>query len=180
MIARLLVCISLAMLLLFASPVSAAEVTVAELVADGSQYSDAQVTVTGELIGDYGNRRDGSTWTQLNGDPYSRSPVADGGQLVGANIGIGIRMDTNSAEGLDPAGRYRTVGPLVVVTGIWKYHDSSRQGETYLDVTAIETVVPGRVLHEPPLWWAFGAGMVLVGIAGGLWLRYVRRRDAVG
>ncbi|MCL1600339.1 MAG: hypothetical protein M3112_02230 [Actinomycetia bacterium] len=177
---RLVVSFSVALSLLLASPVSAAEVTVLELVADGSRYSDVEVTVTGELIGDYGNRRDGFTWTQLNGDSYTRAPVADGGELVGANVGIGIRVDTELAEGLDPPGRYRTVGPIVVVTGIWKYHDPARQGETYLDVTAIETVVSGRVLHEPPLWWAFAVGLALMAVSGGLWLRYTRRRDAVG
>lgn len=176
---RLTTAIACILLPLLASPVLAGEVTVSELVADGSRYSDTEVSVTGELVGDYGNRRDGTTWTQLNGDAYAQAPVADGGELVGPNIGIGIRMDTDLADGLDPVGRYRTVGPLVSVTGIWKFHDPERQGETYLDVVAIETVAPGRSLREPPLWWAFAVGSVLIGIAGGIWWHYTRRRDSV-
>ena len=179
MMVRLVSGISLVLLVLLASPVSAGEVTVPDLVADGSRYSGEEVTVSGELVGDYGNRRDGFTWTQLNGDGYAAAPVAVGGDLVGSNIGIGIRMDSDLAQDLDPAGRYRRVGPLVVVTGIWKYHDPARQGETYLDVTTIETLRPGRVLHEPPLWGAFAIGLLLMSIAGGLWWRYMEQRDAV-
>jgi hypothetical protein len=179
MMARLVSSISFAFLMLLASPVSAGEVTVSDLVADGARYADEEVTVAGELVGDYGNRRDGFTWTQLNGDAYASAPIAAGGDLAGSNIGIGIRMDTELAAGLDPAGRYRRVGPVVVVTGTWKYHDPARQGETYLDVTAVETLTGGRVLHEPPLWWAFGVGLLLMSIAGALWWRYLRQRDAV-
>jgi hypothetical protein len=88
-------------------------------------------------------------------------------------------MDSDLARDLDPAGRYRRVGPLVVATGIWKYHDPARHGETYLDVAAIETLRPGRVLHEPPLWGAFAVGLLLMSIAGGLWWRHMGQRDAV-
>ena len=171
--------ISFALLLVLASPVVAGDVTVSDLVADGAAYANAEVTVSGELVGDYGNRRDGYTWTQLNGDGYGVGPIVDGGPLIGSNIGVGIRMRTDLAEDLDPPGRYRTVGPLVRVTGIWKYHDPSRQGETYLDVTAIETVTPGRDLHEQPLWGAFALGSIMIALSGVLWWRYTRKRDAV-
>jgi hypothetical protein len=155
------------------------DVTVSDLVADGAAYANIEVTVLGELVGDYGHRRDGFTWTQLNGDGYAHAPVADGGPLVGSNVGIGIRMPTDLADGLDPPGRYRTVGPQVRVTGVWKYHDPVRQGETYLDVVALETIEQGRSLHEPPLWGAFAAGFVLLAATAWIWRRYTRKRDAV-
>jgi hypothetical protein len=176
---RLVLGVTVAFLVLLAIPALGGEVTVSDLVADGAAYSDVEITVSGELIGDYGNRRDGYTWTQLNDDAYAVAPIADGGALVGSNLGVGIRLPTELAEDLDPPGRYRTVGPLVRVTGVWKYHDPARQGETYLDVTALETVVQGRVLREPPLWWAFAVGLVLMAGSGGLWAYYTRRRDAV-
>jgi len=165
------------LLVLFMSPVLAGDVAVSDLVADGESYSGTEVTVIGELVGDHGNRRDGFTWTQLNGDSYTSAPVADGGPLAGSNIGIGIRMPTELVDGLDPPGRYRMVGPIVRVTGVWKYHDPVRQGETYLDVTSMEVVDPGRTLHEPPLWGSYVVGLVFLAIAAVVWWQYVRRRD---
>ena len=161
------------------SPVFAGEVAVSDLVAEGESYADMEVTVVGELIGDYGNRRNGFMWTQLNGDSYTSAPLADGGPLAGSNIGIGIRMPTGLADGLDPPGRYRTVGPIVRVTGMWKYHDPVRQGETYLDVASMEIVQRGRTLHESPTWGSYGLGFFFLGIAAFAWWQYTRRRDAV-
>ena len=166
-------------LLLVADPVAAREVVVSDLVADGASFAGIEVTVVGELIGDYGARRDGWTWTQLNGDSYAFAPIADGGGLRGSNIGIGVRMPSELAEGLDAPGRYRTVGPIVELTGVWRYHDPVRQGETYLDVTALMVVSAGRPLQEPPGWSVYGVGILLLIIAGVVMWNYAHRRDAV-
>ncbi len=175
----LLAAIALMIPVLAATPALAGEVAVADLVADGAAHAGSEVTVVGEFVGDYGHRRGGFTWTQLNGDGYAQAPIVDGGALVGSNVGIGVRMPSALAKGLDAPGRYRTVGPLVRVTGVWKYHDPQRQGETYLDVTAIEIVEPGRVLHEPPQWSAYALGLVLLAIGGVVLLGYRRKRDEV-
>ncbi len=167
------------LLLLVADPVAAREAAVSDLVGDGASFAGIEVTVIGELVGDYGARRDGWTWTQLNGDSYAFSPVADGGGLVGSNIGIGVRMPSELAVGLDAPGRYRTVGPIVELTGVWKYHDPDRQGETYLDVMSLVVVESGRSLHDPPSWSVYIVGAVLVMIAGAVMLQYARKRDAV-
>ncbi|MEN8040007.1 MAG: hypothetical protein ABFR95_00715, partial [Actinomycetota bacterium] len=135
--------ITTGLLLLVAGPVAAREVAVSDLVSDGARHAGVEVTVVGELIGDYGDRRNGWTWTQLNGDAYATSPVADGGPLHGSNVGIGVRLPSEMAADLDPPGRYRTVGPIVELTGVWKYHDPDRQGETYLEVASIVVVAPG-------------------------------------
>ncbi len=127
---KYLVVIGAVIVALAASPVLAGDVAVADLVEDGVTYSGVEITVIGEFVGDYGHRRDGNTWAQLNGDPYAFSPVADGGQLEGPNIGVGVRMPTPLAVSLDAPGRYRTVGPRVRITGTWKHHDPDRQGES--------------------------------------------------
>jgi hypothetical protein len=57
--------------------------------------------VKGELVGDYGFRDDGWMWTQINGDSYARSPIRDGGEPVGGNTEIAVRMPTGLGEGLD-------------------------------------------------------------------------------
>ena len=168
-----------ALVLLAAAPAVAAEVTVSDLVVDGASHAGEEVTVVGEFVGDYGNRRTGFTWTQLNGDAYGSAPVADGGELSGANVGIGVRVPSNLASVLDAPGRYRRVGPIVQVTGIWKYHDPDRQGESYLDIGAIVVLEKGRSLSEPPSWVAFALGLILLAISAFVMRSYTRRRDAV-
>ena len=150
-----------------AGPAAAAEgtVSVPDLHADGAAYDGAGITVEGELVGDYGFRRDGTMWTQLNDDAYARSPLVETGVRAGGNAGIGVRMPARLAEGLDPAGGYRLRGPVVRLTGTWRFHDPDRGGESYLDVTGVVVVEPGRRLEEGPDWLVFVTGLVLVSVA---------------
>ncbi len=164
-----------------AIPAQATEVAVSvvELLEDGEAHAGQQVTVAGELVGDYGFRRDGSMWTQLNGDSYAIRPIVDGGPLRGANLGIGIRMPEELGRQLDPPGRYRRVGPVVLVTGIWRFHDPGRQGETYLDVQSIKLQAPGRKLEEHPNWPVYAVGLAFFAIAGVIAIVYRRERDSI-
>ncbi len=157
------------------STADAAEVAVIDLIDDGGRYDGASVTVTGELVGDYGSRRDGTTWTQLNQDVYVTDPIADGGAPMGSNVGIAVRIPSDLLEDADAPGRYRQVGPVVTVTGTWRYHDPERQGESYLDVDTLAPAAPGRALSEPPDWWAMAGGAALL-LAGGALLASRRRR----
>ncbi|HZD24598.1 MAG TPA: hypothetical protein VE569_14530 [Acidimicrobiia bacterium] len=141
---------------------AAEDVTVAEIVEMSAELGGVEVTVEGELIGDYGFRGDGWMWTQLNGDVYVDQPVPDGGAPVGGNTGIGIRMPTNLGEGLDPPGGYRHRGPVVRVTGVWKYHDPERQGESYLEVQSLTVVESGRELGESANWTVIIVGALLL------------------
>jgi len=150
-----------------------------ELLTAPRRYDGATITVEGELIGDYGFRRSGTMWTQLNDDSYAHAPVVEGGELTGSNQGIGLRMPAELADGLSPPGGYRIRGPIVRATGVWRYHDPGRQGETYLDVSSIEIVETGIKLSEGPNTPAIIAGVVLLVVALGLILKYVRPRSGV-
>lgn len=147
---------------------AAEELTVAEMVAQSPELSGTEVSVEGELVGDYGFRDDGM-WTQLNDDPYVDNPIRDGGSPAGGNVGIGVRIPTGLAEGLDHPGGYHHRGPVVRLGGVWKHHDPERQGETYLDVTSLEVIEPGRELDEEIVWWTVIAGSGLLAAAGALW-----------
>jgi len=131
-----------------ASASAAEEVPVHEILELGPELAGEEVIAEGELIGDYGFREDGSMWTQLNGDAYVDRPLREGGPPVGANAGIALTMPAELAEALDPPGGYRNRGPVVRVTGIWKYHDSRRPGESYLEVQSLTVTEPGRQLDE--------------------------------
>ncbi|GMR02711.1 MAG: hypothetical protein BMS9Abin20_1057 [Acidimicrobiia bacterium] len=170
----------LAVLVSLPAPAQAVTVSVVELLEDGAAYAGQEITVVGELVGDYGFRRDGWMWTQLNTDSYAIRPIVEGGPLRGPNFGIGVRMPAELGRDLDPPGRYRMLGPVVVVTGIWRYHDEARQGETFLDITSLELQIPGRSLSEDPDWVLYGLGAALFVIAGITGLSYVRKRDSVG
>jgi hypothetical protein len=150
---------------------SSEPIPVPDLLENGSTYNGRVVTVEGELVGDYGFRQDGFMWTQLNDDSYARAAVVDGGPLTGANVGIGIRMRSDLARDLDPVGGYRLEGPVIKATGIWRFHDPARGGESYLAVESFEVIKAGRRLEEGPDWVAFGAGLLLLAIAGVLKVR---------
>lgn len=156
------------------------DVSVSDLVDAGSQWSGATVTVEGELIGDYGYRDDGWVWTQLNGDEYTEAPIGDGGRPVGGNTGIGIRMPYALAEGLDPPGRYGVSGPIVKVTGIWRWHDVERQGESFLEVDSLEVVQRGHAFANERGWAPAGVvGLVLMLMVPFLWPWRSRRGTEV-
>jgi len=137
-------------------------VSVPDLVNNSEELTGAEVVVVGELVGDYGFRDDGWMWTQMNGDAYVSSPIREGGQPVGGNTGVGIRMPTRLGDGLDPPGGYRNRGPIVRVTGIWKHHDPARQGESYLEVTSMTIVESGQPIHQAPrlAMTLFGLGLL--------------------
>jgi len=144
--------------------------TVSELLESSSELAGKEVTLEGELIGDFGFRGDGWMWTQLNDDSYVSTPIREGGVPVGGNTGVGIRMPISLGVDLDPPGRYLTRGPIVRVTGIWKYHDEERQGESYLEVESLAVIEPGRQLDEGPNWFVIVLGVSLVGVAAVFWV----------
>ena len=180
---RLLAIPALVVAFLFIIPQAVAaiegpRVSVSDLIADGEAYDNTLITVEGEFVGDYGFRRDGFMWTQLNDDSYARDALVNGGPRTGANTGIGVRMPSSLGENLDPVGGYRLEGPLVQLGGIWRYHDPDRGGETYLDVAELVVIEDGRRLEEGPDWVVFGFGVVLIGASAALWYR--RRRAVDG
>lgn len=148
-----------------ATPVAAAaqiKIGVAELLESPDAFNGLEITVEGELIGDYGFRGDGSMWTQLNDDSYALDPVQDDGALTGGNVGVAVRIPSDAASALDAPGGYRVRGPVVEATGIWRYHDQDRGGESYVDVAELVIVEPGRELVEHPSYSVLIAGIVLV------------------
>lgn len=140
---------------------SAVGVDVGDLLDNPMDFV-GEITISGELIGDYGFRSDGTMWTQLNDDSYAADPVQDDGALTGGNIGVAVRIPEALAAQLDPPGGYRIRGPLVAVSGIWKYHDPDRGGESYVDVTSLKLVEPGRDLAEHPNYLVLVVGGALL------------------
>lgn len=147
-----------------AAPAWAQTVTpVNELTGAGARYDELQVTVEGELVGDFGKRNDGTVWAQLNDDSYAERPLRETGTHGEGNTGIGVRIDGSLGFDLEQPGGYRWQGPIVQLTGIWHHHDLDRGGESYLEVTSFQVVQPARALTDPVFWplWIVGIGLVL-------------------
>lgn len=169
----------LAVLMVPTGPALAAEeISVSELLAESPDLSLREVTVEGELVGDYGFRGDGWMWTQLNDDVYVDHPIREGIAPVGGNIGVGVRIPSHLAEGLDHPGGYHHRGPVVRLTGIWKHHDPDRQGESYLEVESLAMIEPGREMDEGVVWWTVIVGSGLLVTAGAVW--FLRPRPDEG
>ena len=158
-----------------AQPVHLDQVSVTELLAHPESYS--LVVVRGELVGDFGERSDGTVWTQLNDDAYVEDPIPGGGSPGGANIGIGVRIPADLWPGFDRPGGYRARGPVVELQGTWRYHDPDRGGESYLDVTGLRLLEEPRGLEEGVDWLPLGLGAGLLALAGGVALLTRRRGE---
>jgi hypothetical protein len=158
----------LVVLMLPAAPAMAQEIAVSELLNESPNLSGQEITIEGELVGDYGFRGDGWMWTQLNDDAYVDHPLRDGISPVGGNIGVGVRIPTDMADGLDHPGGYHHRGPVVRLTGIWRHHDPARQGESYLEVEALAVIDGGRMLDEGIVWWTVIVGVALLAAAAAI------------
>jgi hypothetical protein len=169
---------SLLLVLLVAVPATAlapkpVEVRVGILLENPAAYASPGVpaiTVQGELVGDFGIRDDGTVWTQLNDDGYADTPLLEGGRLFGFNRGIGVHIPEALWPGFDSAGGYRVQGPVVRLSGEWRFRDPERGGESYLEVTAVEVLSGPVRLDEGVHWLPLGIGLGLLATAGAVLL----------
>jgi hypothetical protein len=170
----------LALVLAIGAPALAGEVAVTDLLIDGGAFDGEVITVQGELVGDF-QRRGEWTWVQVNDDPYAEVPVPEGGALAGGNSGIAVRFPTVMFDGagFEAPGAYGVRGPVVLVTGEWRYHDEDRGGESYLDVIGFEIVERERRFDEEMPLGVLLAGVALLG-AGAAVRAGTRRRPKAG
>lgn len=161
-----------ALLFVSALPASASRLETSELDASPSTWDGQRVTITGEIIGDYGRRHD-VVWVQINDDAYSEAPLVETGELAGTNTGLGVRIPNSIfSESWGSPGGYRTRGPIVEVSGVFRYADDETGGDTFLDATEIQLIEPARPLELPGADWKliFGS-LVAIAAGGALWAR---------
>jgi hypothetical protein len=150
-------------------------VSVSQLDADPEAWDGQEVTVTGEIIGDYSTRGD-VVWFQLNDDAYASTPLAESQELQGGNTGIGVRLPRPEwSESWGDPGRYGQRGPIVEVTGTFLHNSANDQGETFIDGSGARLLEAARPISSPPaspLRAVIGAVLAL----GGLVLYRLGRR----
>lgn len=152
-------------------------VSVGDLDGDPGAWDGRQVSVTGEIIGDYSRRSD-VVWVQLNDDAYAETPLAERPEPAGGNAGIGVRIPLEAFdETWGPAGGYDTRGPILGVEGVFRYNSPGDQGATFLDATSIELVAPARrIAPQPASMPRAFLGLLLTVAGGGLWWFELRTR----
>jgi hypothetical protein len=164
-----------ALAVLAASPAAASTtVPVAELLVEADAYDLKQVTVVGEIVGDYGDRGE-FVWVQLNDDAYAHRPPGQDRQLAGTNIGISVRLSGVSLGDFGSPGGHGVRGPLVEVTGIFRNLHPELGGLTFIDATSVVLIEPSVTIAEQgPDLVALIIGSLLT--AAGL-LALAHRRD---
>jgi hypothetical protein len=157
---------------LLALPAAASQVSIAELDAEAPTWSGLEVTIEGEVIGDYSIRGD-EMWVQVNDDAYVNDPLVETGRLAGGNIGMGVRMPTElfSSEWGDPGG-YHIRGPVVRVTGTFRYLDPDTGGDTFVDASSVVLIEPARPIEPPGAEMGLlAAALVMIALGAGMWAR---------
>lgn len=150
-------------------PALAESVSITELDADPGRFDGTTVTITGEVIGDYGHASD-VVWIQLNDDAYALSPLAETGALQGTNTGLGVRLVPSLySDDWGKPGRSGMRGPLLEITGTFKYNSDDDQGETFIDAESIVLIEPARpisaTVHQR-LWPAVSGSLLLLAGSG--------------
>jgi hypothetical protein len=149
-------------------------VVVSELLAEADTYDLMQVTVVGEIVGDYGDRGE-IVWVQLNDDAYTHRPPGSERQLAGTNIGISVRFSGVSLEDFGSPGGHGVRGPIVKVTGVFRNLHPELGGITFIDATEVVLVEQSvTALEAGPNFAALIVGSILT--VGGL-LALAHRRD---
>lgn len=157
---------------LLALPATAAETSIAELDAESPSWSGLDVTIEGEIIGDYSIRGD-EVWVQVNDDAYVSDPLIESGRVAGGNVGMGVRIPAEvfSTDWGAPGG-YHTRGPVVRVTGTFRYADPATGGDTFVDATSVVLVEPARPLEPPAAEMGLlAAAVVMIALGAGMWGR---------
>jgi hypothetical protein len=168
--------VSFVLLMGLALPAAAVETEIGELVARPQDFAGLDVTVTGELVGDYSPRQEG-VWVQVNDDAFVGSPIGAGGQAASTNVGVGALVPTPVFEQVAAGepGRHGRTGPIVTLTGVFVYQDPALGGETYLRVEEA-TLVAAAGDHPAPgpdVWLVVGSGLLAF---AGLGTALIRRR----
>jgi hypothetical protein len=125
---------AIAILVLLASPVSAAPsaVTVTELVSRPGDYDRLQVVFEGECIG-----------AVLMRGSYAWLSVNDGSSA------IGVLVSADMARSVKSLGNWKQTGDRVRITGTMLVASEAHGGETFVEAEKLEVIKSGRAREHP-------------------------------
>ena len=132
-----------------------------------SYYDKQTVQITGEVVGDIIDARDGMVWVTLSETSNS------------SNASVAVLMTRESASHIDALGRYGTTGTMLQVRGVFHLACPDDQGLSDVHATSVAVVAKG-VHHANefrPEAFAVGAALTAVGFALMGLFRYLRERQ---
>jgi len=156
--AGLVLCIGAAPAL--ASP-SGEAMSPAEVVAIDREQDGSVVIVEGEAIGESLRARGGGRWVNILGD----------------EVGLGIWVTEQMAEGIEHFGDHRNDGDIVRVVGTVNIACEQHAGEFDVHAESLTVIAPGgpREMEIDPWKGVVGAAGMVVAFV--LWRWYRQRRD---
>jgi hypothetical protein len=134
-----------------------------DLVENSYKWDGKTVSFKGEVLEDLMERKDG-VWMNLSD---------------GNNTAMGVFVPKDVAMPvIDHTESYRTVGDVVLITGVFHRTCIQHEGETDIHATSVTVVTPGAVRANPihsDRVVLFAVLVVLLGIV--LWLYYRKPAD---
>ena len=125
------------------------------------------VQITGEVVGDIIDARDGMVWVTLSEASNS------------SNASVAVLMTRESASHIDTLGRYGATGTMLQVRGV--FHLACPEDQGLSDVHATSVAVVAKGIHHAnefrPEAFAAGAALTAVGFALMGLFRYLRERQ---
>ena len=141
--------------------------SIVDLSNADSYYDKQTVQITGEVVGDIIDARDGMVWVTLSEASNS------------SNASVAVLMTRESASHIDTLGRYGTTGTMLQVRGV--FHLACPEDQGLSDVHATSVAVVAKGIHHAnefrPEAFALGAALTAVGFALMGLFRYLRERQ---
>ena len=141
--------------------------SIVDLSNADSYYDKQTVQITGEVVGDIIDARDGMVWVTLSEASNS------------SNASVAVLMTRESASHIDTLGRYGATGTMLQVRGV--FHLACPEDQGLSDVHATSVAVVAKGVHHAnefrPEAFAVGAALTAVGFALMGLFRYLRERQ---
>ena len=141
--------------------------SIVDLSNADSYYDKQTVQITGEVVGDIIDARDGMVWVTLSETSNS------------SNASVAVLMTRESASHIDTLGRYGTTGTMLQVRGVFHLACPEDQGLSDVHATSVAVVTKGshHANEFRPEAFAVGAALTVVGFALMGLFRYLRERQ---
>lgn len=145
----------------------------AELVEHPNEWDGKTIDFAGEAITQV-MVRGSYAWIHINDDAYYLKNIEEGAPLGGYNSGHAVWLPTELVGKIKHYGDYTHEGDVVTVRGTFNAACPQHGGDMDIHATSLDLIAEGRVVHEPVKLEKLGLAVLLLAVAGVLWLAHRR------
>lgn len=142
-----------------------------DLVEDWETFDGAQVSFTGEAIGERMVRGE-NAWIHVNDDAYYERNIEEGASLGGYNSGHAVWLPASEAGKIGVFGDYGHEGDVVTVRGTFNAACAQHGGDMDIHAASLVVDVPGREVVDRVKVEKVAAAGILGLLAVGLYLTH--------